>query len=356
MELFKENLMGNQQPAGGAFNPGMLVFLMSGAAPTTPAEVKAAFDVYDIQDLYAKCVGVTQVLQSKGIAEAATFQLAPNGAVRTAFKKGDFDHGVGAPTNALIPVDMRKASIPDRFFFCSKDAPFTRLAAKTGMAGANMLRDLPFQFYESGVYGAVAAGNGNHPDSLATYVTELEWDTARNFGGILRSSTAKLGASNGYTVTVEAWNGSAWEVVLAATAKAGAVAANYVAFTKKISTTKLRIQTTVTGTWSIPTCFYPHGIIPLEVIADAPAPAAVPTIGWVVMVPMSGYVQVFNTVATMAPTFNDVTGPIPFYVAKAGIAGDAGAEFIMTKVAGLLNNERPSLAAATKFIAANIKE
>lgn len=356
MELHKEIMLGNMQPTGGTFQPGFLVMLMPGACPTTPEQVKAFMDVYDIQDMYAKCLGVTQVLQSKSVAEGATFNLAPNGVLRTAFKKGDFDHGVSTASNAMIPADMRKASIPDRFFLCSKDSPFTRLAEKTGMAGLNMMRGMPWQFCDSGVYGAIYSGVGSHPDSVAAYVTEMEWDTARNFGGVLRSSTAKLGAANGFTIVVEAWNGTAWEVVLASNAKAGALATTYVAFSKKISTTKLRIQTIVTGTFTAATCFFPHGIIPLEVTADAPAAPAVADIGWAVLLPMSGYHQSNGSAAAAAPTFNDVTGPVPFYLAKAGESTANEVEFVMTKTTGLNANDKPSLVALTKYIASNIKE
>lgn len=356
MELHKENLLGNMQAVGGAFLPGFMMLLMPGAAPTTPEQVKAFMDVYDIQDMYAKSVGVAQLLQTKTIAEGASFNLAPSG-IRSALKGGEFDYGFAAATNSLVPADLRKASLPDRFFFCSKDAPFARLTEKTGMAGINMMRACPWQFYDT-TYSAVYPGVGNHPDSIATYVTEFEWNTPHNFGGILRSGTAKLGASNGYTIIVEAWNPDTqlWDVVVTATAKAGAVASNYVAFSKRISTTKLRVQTTVTGTWSVGTCFYPHGIIPLEVAADVPAPVAVADIGWVVLLPMSGYHQSLNTQAGAPATFNDTTGPVPFYVAKAGEVAGNGVEILLTKTTGLMSTDKPNMVATTKYLAANIKE
>lgn len=356
MELHKENMLGNMQSVGGAFAPGFLMLLMPGTAPTTPAEVKARMDVYDIQDMYAKSVGVAQILQTKNIAEGASFNLAPSTA-RSALKGGAFDYGLAAASNSAIPADMR-ASLPDRFFLCSKDAPFARLTENTGMAGINMMRACPWQFYDS-LYGAVYPGVGNHPDSMATYVTEFEWDVARNLGGILRSGTFKLGSSNGYTITVEAWNPDtqAWDVVVTAAAKAGAVAAaNYVAFSKRIVTTKMRILTVVTGTWSVGTCFYPHGIVPLEVSADAPAPAAIADIGWAVLLPMSGYHQSLNTGAGAPATFNDVTGPVPFYVASVDEAAGPGIDMVFTKTKGLMSTDKPNMVALTKFIAANIKE
>lgn len=360
MEFFKENLVGNILPYSPAsqFVCGYLAFLMPGNAPANAAAVKAAIDPYDIQDIYAKCIGVSQVQQLRGaVAENSIFTLSAYGTNRTALKKGDFDYGVATATNALIPADMRKASLPDRMFFCSKDSPFARLSQKTGMAGANMLRDCPWQFYDTSAFGVVYSGIGNHPDSTAAYVTEYEWDVPHNFGGILRSSTGKIAAGNGYTVTVEAWNGSAWEVVLAATAKAGNVAGNYAAFSKRISTTKLRISTTVTGTFIATTCFQPHAIIPLEVTADAPAAVSVPDIGWAVLVPMYGSNQAaaWGAGAGVPATFNDVTGTVPFLVAKAGIAGDAGAEFIMTKTRALVSTDKPTLV-STKYLAATIKE
>lgn len=360
MELFKENLAGNILPNSQAsqFVCGYLAFLMPGAAPTTPAQVKDAIDPYDIQDIYAKCLGVTQLQQLRGaVAENSIFTLAPNGTARTALKKGDFDYNVATATNNLIPADMRKASLPDRFFLCSKDAPFTRLSQKTGMAGANMMRDCPWQFYDTNAYGAVYAGIGAHADSIAAYVTEYEWDTPRNFGGVLRSSTGRLTAANGYTIIVEAWNGSAWETVLSSVAKAGAVAANYAVFSKRIVTSKLRIQTIVTGTFSQTTHFQPHGVIPLEVTADAPAAVAVADIGWAILVPMYGYNQTvaWGGGAGVPATFNDVAGPVPFLAAKAGIAGDAGAEFIMTKTRSLVSTDKPQLV-STKYLASTIKE
>lgn len=357
MELFKDSMLCNTFYSVNRY--GFLAFLMPGPAPSTPAQVKDAFDVYDIQDLYAKCIGLSQIkpaIKSSLSTEPVAFELLAVSANAAAMKKGQFDYAIPAAANSLVPGNMRKASLPDKMFLCSGTSPFARLSEKTGMAGAGMMRDSQWMFDINGTACNIYGGN-SHPESQANYATEYEWDTPRNFGGVIRAGTNGVLAANGYTVAVDAWNGSGWDQVVAPVAKAGAVStANYIAFAAPVMTTRLRIRTTFTGTWAIPAAYLPHAILPLELIADAPAQVAVPDIGWAVLIPMLGNAQIYNNIAANHATMSDVTGPLPFYVAKVGEAAGPGIDLVLTKATGLTSDSLPTMAAQAKYLSSNIKE
>lgn len=355
MELHKESMLANTFYSVSRY--GFLAFLMPGPAPTTPEQVKLAFDPYDIQDLYAKCIGLSQIKPgTKSGTEPVSFDLMAVSATAAAMKKGQFDYAIPAAANSLVPANMRKASLPDRMFFCKGTAPFDRLTEKTGMAGAGMMRDAQWMFDVAGTACNIYGGNA-HPESQANYATEYEWDTPRNFGGVVRAGTNGVLAANGYTVAVDAWDGNAWVQVVAPVAKAGALStANYIAFAAPVLTSRLRIRSTFTGTWVMPAGFLPHALLPLELTADAPAQVAMPDIGWAVLIPMIGNAQIYNTLLSTAATISDVTGPLPFYVAKVGEVAGPDIDLVLTKTTGLNSDSLPTMAASAKYLSSNIKE
>lgn len=353
MELHKELIAANLQNGSSWTQFGMLALYMQGAAPTSGEELKAAIDIYDFQDIYAKCHGLQMFALAKGVAEGHAFQLTQI-TNRMAFKKNDFDYALTITSNNMVPADMKKASLPDRFFHCAATAPFDRLAGKNGMAGIHMLRTAPWVYFDGGSQ-ACFCGPTQHAESQAINVVEYEWDAARNFGGVLRPFTNKHSASNGFTLTVDAWNEStqAWDNVVAAVAKAGGLGtANYLAFSKRISTKRLRIQCQYTGAWSNLNGHFPHGVVPLEVTADAPVAEAIPDIGWVVLVPFTGN-NFASQSATAISSISDPSYPVPMYVARVGLAADPDAEIILSKVSGLTAADRPALP-ITKFLSSNL--
>lgn len=353
MELHKELIAANLQNSSSWPQLGWLALYIKGEVPTTAEELKAAIDIYSLSDIYAKCHGLQLFGLAKGVAEGHAFQLS-NLANKSAFKKCDYDFGVSTASNALIPADMKKASLPDRFFPCYATAPFARIAEKLGMAAMGMMRTAPWTYFDGGS-GIGFSGPTAHAEAQVTAVTEYEWDTARNFGGVLRPYTNKNSASNGFILTVEAWNPAteAWDIVISAVTKAGNLStANYVAFSKRISTTKLRVQTTYTGTYTILNGQFPHGVIPLEVTADAPAPIAPADIKWAVLIPFTAC-NFASSNLVAASNISNPDYPVPLYVARVGLAADPQAEIILSKVAGLTVTDKPVLQ-TTKFLSSNL--
>lgn len=353
MELHKELIVANLQNSSSWPQLGWLALYMASEVPTNAAELKAAIDIYSLSDIYAKCHGLQMFGFAKGVAEGHAFQLS-NIANRSAFKKCDFDFGVSTTSNALIPADMKKAALPDRFFPCYASAPFARITEQLGMAAMGMMRTAPWNYFDGG-NTTCFSGPTSHPEAQATAVTEYEWDTPRNFGGVLRPFTNKNSSVNSFVLTVEAWNAvtSEWDTVVSAVTKAGNVStANYVAFSKRISTTKLRVQTTYTGTYTVTNGQFPHGIVPLEVTADAPAPVAPADIKWAVLIPYTAS-NFANTNLVAAGNISNPAYPVPMYVARVGLAADRQAEIILSKVDGLTVTDKPVLQ-TTKFLSHNL--
>lgn len=338
MELYKELMLGavsSNQP-----QIGVVALMMPGNAPINADQVKAAVDIYDIQDMYAKCLGISILSQARTAGASLNTVAFNQMSNKTALKKGDLDWSAafdGTGANA----GLRKASIPDRFYLCRKDAPFDRITEKTGMAGLPMTSLMPWAFFENAATDSSAIahpGRSTHPDGTANLCTELVWESPRTFAGIIRGSTKGSTVTASYvasTMVVDAWNGSAWETVLASKTKNGYLASDYVAFSKRISTTRLRIQ------WASGDGFlYPHGLLPIEVIADAPAPSAVADIGWAILLPLYG-----NRWPAQAKCarWSLLSNPVPAIIAKAGGPGDgAGFEIIFSKKTGIMSTDRVS--------------
>lgn len=353
MELHKELIVANLQNSSTWPQLGWLALYMAGEMPTTAAELKAAIDIYSLSDIYDKAIGVQMIAFAKGVAEGHAFQLS-NITNRVAFKKGDFDFNLTTTSNNLVPADMKKASIPDRFYPCYASAPFARIEEQLGMAAVGMLRTAQWNYFDNGTT-ACWSGPTAHAEAQATIVTEYEWDTPRNFGGVLRPFTTKSSASNTFVLTVEAWNPDtqAWDTVIAPVAKAGAVSsANYVAFSKRIRTTRLRVQITYTGTYTALSGQSPHGIVPLEVTADAPAPVAPADIGWAVLIPYTASNFASSNLVAVGNISNP-SYPVPLYAARVGLAQDPAAEIILSKVADLTAADRP-VVQTTKFLSSNL--
>lgn len=353
MELHKELIVANLQNSSTWPQLGWLALYMAGEVPTTAAELKAAIDIYSLSDIYDKAIGLQMIAFAKGVAEGHAFQLS-NITNRAAFKKCDFDFGISSTSNTLIPADMKKAPLPDKFYPCYASAPFGRIAEQLGMAAVGMMRTAPWNYYDGGTT-ACFSGPTSHSESQATSVTEYEWDAPHTFGGVLRPFTNRNSSSNGFTLTVDAWNPDTqvWDNVISATAKAGNVGtANYLAFSKRIRTTKLRMQITYTGTYTATSGQFPHGVVPLEVTAEAQAQVAPADITWAVLIPYTA-ANFANTNLVAISSISNPAHPVPLYVARVGLPSDSSAEIILNKVSGLLTTDKPVLQ-TTKFLSSNL--
>jgi hypothetical protein len=147
--------------------------------------------------------------------------------------------------------------------------------------------------------------------------------------------------------TVEAWNSAtqAWEVVIPKVTQYGAVYQAYVAFTKRISTTKLRIIWDTTNSAGGNAFSIPFGCLPVEVAADAPSATAVPDIGWAIMLPFFGATAAG---ASAMAKYNNPSYPVPALIAKVGGPGDStGYELILSKRAGLVSTDKPTCTGLT---------
>lgn len=351
MELYKEYLLPN---IGSLEKSGMLALYMGGAVPTTAAELKAAVDIYDFQDMYAKCLGVSAVTLAGSAGQTFTLTQSPG---RTAMKKCAFNYAFTPSMNSLIPADMRKASIPDRMFLCNVATPFAR-AANMGISSFWSNNITPWQAFE-GNYSSVAypvfPGRSEMFGAGLTTCVEFEWDAPRNFGGVLRSANYGVGQANGsYSMSVEAWNGTAWEVVRPAIALSyGTSTITYVAFTKRIVTTKLRIS--VTPSAYPANISVPHGIVPLEVTADSPAPVAPADITWAILLPMVGSYVPTNSLALSRLT--DPSHPVPLYACKVGGPGESApaVDMVLHKCRDLTVTDLPALS-GMKVMTSNMVE
>ena len=334
MELYKELLLSH---AGGG-GSGMLALYMGGPAPSTGDELKAAVDIYNFQDMYAKCLGISVLSMAGGGSVASTLSQVPG---KIAMKKNAFDFAFPARVSAVIPADMKKAPIPDRMFLCYVAAPKSR-AENMGASSfwSNIIA--PWLVYDDSALPAypIRAGRSELFDLGLTSVVEFEWDSPRNFGGVVRSSTYAASAGT-YGLLVEAWNGTDWEVVRPLATVSQSTYPSLAAFTKRILTTRLRI--TVTYPRVVGASGIPHGIIPLEVTADAPAPVAPADITWTILLPMFG--RLFPSASPMLTRLTDPSHPVPLYAGKVGGpgAGAPAVDIVLHKCADLTVDDLPSV-------------
>ena len=348
MEIHKELLMGNWY---NNYLGGFLAMFMPGVPPTNAAELKAAINIYDYQDIYAKSLGVAQYILGAGNSGGPNFSLG-QGANRVALKKGPFDFAV---PEIGLPAGTRKASLPDRIFICASTSPFDRLPATLGMASMYGMNMAPWY----ACHGSVSPSNMNqvsHGRSALPhfgYATcqEFEWDTPRTLTGVIRSSAAPLTGSPSFVLTVESWTGTEWETVINSASKTySATGASYVAFSKQVTTSKLRLRLSyASGPFT-----HPHGIVPVEVIDTAPAQSSVPDITWAVLVPLLG--KLFHTTDAELAEFSRSDLPVPMFVCKCGGPGDSvGFDMILSKNTQLNSSDMPALS-GIRFNSASIVE
>lgn len=345
MEFFKEPCIGNLPTS--SYGRGFLALWMTGTMPSTEAELKAAINVYDISDIYAKSVGLSVLTSAKNAAPSASFSLTQL-ANKIALKKGDLNFGVSTTYNSLIAADLRRASVPDRVYGCYPIAPFLR-KVNLGMAGANTLVITPWAYYE-GNLPTLPCWIGRTADSSPISASEYEWDTARTFASVMVGATTIRSVGTCY-ITVESWDGAAWETVLNRAAKGNDVVATTVmAFTKRVTTTRLRIR--VETGYPEPT---PVGIMPLEVTAAAPSPAPVADITWAVLIPLFAGQYIAASSAAW-DIYNSTQNPVPFYACSVGGPGDsAGFDLILSQNTGLTTDSKPVITGST-FMSANLVE
>lgn len=352
-------MLGNVLQVGNQPVHGFQCLLMPGSYPTTAAELKAAVDIYDIQDMWNKSVGYLSVdMIRSGSTQADGPKVScTQVAKKTALKKGDLDYGVTL-TAAETSAGLRLASIADKVYLCRKTAPYDRITEKTGMAGLFMTNMFPWAHYaanySAAADGVIYAGQSNHEDGRTMGCTEFEWDTPRNFAGMVRCS-CRIQPSNYFLIyyTVEAWNSAtqAWEVVIPKVTAYGSAYAAYNAFNKRITTTKLRIIWDTTNSAGGNAFSIPFGCLPVEVAADAPAPVAVPDIGWAIMLPFFG--SNAPGAASMVK-YNDPSYPIPAIIAKVGGPGDnVGFDLILSKRTGITSTDKITCTGVT-IISSNL--
>jgi hypothetical protein len=261
----------------------------------------------------------------------------------------------GSPINyfvkyALTAVPtLQLGSPPDRIAVCGGTEPYAKVG-KLGMAGICRMHLMPWAGLDGmatdvprclGVSSEIA-----HPSS-GSMAMEWEWDTAREFGGILRAGGDNLIVSNPNTIAVDAWVNGAWEQVLAPQTRPFNGVQMHHVFTKNVVTTKLRVR------WSTQSGNYNgcHGCIPLEVKASAPAAKSVPTIEWAVLVPFD-----FYSTAAIVKVIERKDLPIPMFVAKVGGPGDGqGFDLILSQKAGLVSSDLPAVT-GLKLTNTNAKE
>lgn len=345
MEFFKEPCIGNLPTS--SYGRGFLALWMSGTMPATEAELKAALNIYDISDIYAKSVGHSVLTSSKIAAPSASFSLTQF-ANKIALKKGDHAFGVSTTYNSLIAADLRRASVPDRLYGCYPIAPFVR-KANLGMYGANTLVITPWAYYE-GNMPTLPCWIGRSPDSASISATEYEWDNARTFASVMVGATTIRAVGTCY-ISVDSWDGTAWETVLNRVAKANdSVATTVMAFTKRVTTTRLRIR--VETGYTEPT---PVGVLPIEVTASAPAPAPVADITWAVLIPLFAG-QYPSAAISLLDIYNSTLNPVPFYACSVGGPGDSvGFDLILSQNTGLTTDSKPVVSGST-FMSANLVE
>lgn len=329
MELHNKLLMPNHSISRYA---GFLALYFGGPAPTDAASLKSAIDIYDIEDVYNKCLGFATLRSSTATSGSLEVIQAQD---RIALKGSPINYFIKYAMTAIPTLQL--GSPPDRIAICNGADPYDKVG-KLAMAGLCRMHLMPW----AGLDGSVPATDiprslGLSYDLLSTnaMAMEWEWDTAREFGGILRAGGDGLIINNPNTLAVDAWVNGAWEQVLAPQSRPfNGVQVHHV-FTKNVVTNKLRLR------WSTQAGNYNgcHGCIPLEVKASVPAAKAVPTIEWAVLLPL----DLYNTGA-IAKLLERRDLPLPMFVAKVGGPGDGqGFDLILSQKAGLVSSDMPSV-------------
>lgn len=339
MELFNKLLLPNHAISRYA---GYLVMFMTGAAPTDAASLKAAIDIYDIEDIYNKCVGFATLRIPSTASGSADLSQAPE---RTALKGSPINYFIKYALTAVPNLQLGAA--PDKIALHNGVDPYAKLD-KLGMAGICRMHLMPWAGLDA-MATDIPRCLGLTSDAVAVNAQCMvwEWNAAREFGGILRSGADTVLYNASHTLAVDAWVNGAWEQVLAPQTRPTSSAQIHHLFTKNVVTTKLRLRWSTTSGYTNG-C---HGCIPLEVKASTPAPVAVPNIEWAVLLPLDAYP---NVIVAKIMERKDV--PVPLLAAKVGGPGDGvGFDMIISKKTGLLSTDLPTVT-GVKLNVVNAKE
>lgn len=340
MELHNKLLMPNHSISRYA---GFLALYFGGPAPTDAASLKAAIDIYDFEDVYNKCLGFA-TLRSMTVA-SGTLDVS-QAQDRVSLKGSPIKYGIPYAMTAIPTLQL--GSPPDRIAVCNGAAPYAKVG-KLGMAGITRMHLMPWAGLDNmatdiprctGISAEIA---GMPTPSMSM---EWEWNTAREFGGILRSRGDTVLSNPPHTLAVDAWVNGDWEQVLAPQTRPVSAGQTHHLFTKNVVTNKLRLR------WSSPAgnANGSHGCIPLEAKASAPAPVSVPDIEWAVLVPLDWYA------VGVARFIERKDLPIPMFIGKVGGPGDGqGFDIILSQKAGLVSTDMPSVT-GLKLTNTNAKE
>ena len=343
MELLNKLLLPNHALSRYS---GFLVLYFGGQAPTDGPSLKAAIDIYDIEDVYNKCLGFA-TLRSDGVDKGSVILTQMTD--RVALKGSPINYYVKYALTAVPTLQL--GSPPDRIAVLEGTDPYAKVG-KLNMAGMCRMHLMPWAGLDgmaTNVPRCLGVSNELAQVGAGTMAMEWEWDVAREFGGILRSGSDTTLTPATHTLAVDAWVNGAWEQVLAPQYRNwSASAAIHHVFTRNVTTNKLRLR------WSTPAGSYSngcHGCIPLETKTSAPAPKAVPTIGWAVMLPLAA-----NSLKSAWKLMERKDAPLPMLVAKVGGPGDGvGFDMILSKKEGLVSSDMPTVT-GVKLNTNNAKE
>lgn len=344
MELLNKLLLPNHALYRYA---GFLVMYFEGQAPTDGPSLKAAIDIYDIEDVYNKCLGFA-TLRSDGTGSGSVILTQMTD--RVALKGSPFNYFTKYALTAVPTLQL--GSPPDRIAVCGGTEPYAKVG-KLGMAGICRMHLMPWAGLDgmaTDVPRCLGVSSELAQPSSGSMAMEWEWEVAREFGGILRAGSDALLNAGTHTLAVDAWVNEAWEQVLAPQTRAGNVnTATHHRFTKNVVTTKLRLRwSTQPGSYSNGS----HGCIPLEVKTSVPAPKAVPSIQWAALLPLDRY----DSGAVVWKFLERKDLPIPMLVGKVGGPGDgAGFDIIISQKDGLLSSDLPTVT-GVKLNCVNAKE
>lgn len=308
---------------------------MTGQAPTTDIELKAAVDIYDALDMYNKCVCIDS-LTSAGV----TVPTPPN-PLNNSYMNQRYLHDT-----ALVPM-MKKGQIgceqsrlsltatdrvPDRLWVENADG--TRRNSK-GHQTVSLFHEFCMQVegWQNGSLYRVSPRSALDGNTL--YLVQ-EFDTPFNLSSVRIGPYAWQGISS-ITFALDAWVNDAWQQVMAPQAQGNS---GKVVDVTPVLASRFRMR----KVYASVTNSYEGGGLTLRSL-DEKTEVALPPITWCIVIPMGSGPH--DLLATSIPAATGSTIPVACEVFTAGGPSDAGREVAFTKASNLLSTDMPTFVGVT---------
>lgn len=308
---------------------------MTGVAPTTEAELRAAVDIYDALDMYNKCVCIDTLTSGGAIAPT------PPHPINNSYMNQRYLH------DALFVPMMKKGQIgceQSRLSLTATD----RVPDRLWVENADGTRRNPKGHQTAALFHdfCMLVETYNHPnifrvpprtsvDGNTLYLVQ-EYDTPFNLTSVRIGSYAWQGLS-AVTMALDAWVNGAWQQVMAP--QAPGTSGRVVAVTPVLAS-RFRMR----KVYNVALLNYEGNSLTLQ-STDARPEVALPPITWCIVIPMGTGPN--DILATSQSVATGPTIPVACEVFTAGGPSDTGKEVAFTKASGLLSTDMPTFVGVT---------